>query len=74
MRVKREPLSPVAVEGSMEAGVARGLHRFVGGGALELRTYTLGITLGLLAGQPAHITELPDTWLTEGFVLHGREG
>ena len=44
-----------------------GLYRFVE----ALREWFL--TLGLLARHPAHITELPDAWLTER-LGHGSEG
>ena len=55
------------------APAREGLYRFAGAGTLELRTITFE-TLGLLARQPAHITELPDPWLTERLGSHGREG
>ena len=38
--------------------------------SLGLRT----LALLLQPSQLAHITELPDPGLAEGFVLHGREG
>ena len=49
--------------------MAGGLYQVVDV-ALGLRT----LALLLLARQPAHITELPDAWLAEGFMLHGSEG
>ncbi len=52
------------------------LEAFVGIECLKRLTGALAfrLTLGLLARQPAHITELPDPGLTERLSLHGRGG